>query len=110
MADEQLGQILELVKGIAGKQEASEARLAATEARLEDMAREVKERQPVMVKAEDFGEDPGEGLSLEEAEEMLERQRKYVLGRRRGAKGTGSSMAGHGGGCVHGSSIFFTGK
>ena len=77
MADEQLGQILELVKGIAGKQEASEARLAATEARLEDMAREVKERQPVMVKVEDFGEDPGEGLSLQEAEEMLERQRKY---------------------------------
>ena len=35
MAEEQLGQILELVKGIAGKQEASDARLAATEARLD---------------------------------------------------------------------------
>ena len=96
MSEGQLDQILQLVQGIAGKQEASEARLVAVETAQEQLLVRSREAQPVKVKMESEEGFSGDGLSLEEAESMLERQRKYVLERRRGAAGSGSSMSGLG--------------
>ena len=96
MAEAQLVRTLQLVQGIAGKQQANEARLQGTEAAIEKLVQRSEEAAQVKVKTESFEDVSREGLRLEEAEHLLEEQRKYVLGRRRGAKGSGSSITGRG--------------